>query len=451
MLRSCTASRILFYILICTAFLFLEMPISYSQNLMVPRAYAQDLSLAISPSDIIRVRILKSRPEIFISGFGLRVQGDTVNLQSEILPKKRKLHISRVSGVWTATNMSDPKQKEFYKGSELRITGDLLKINDEAAGGEQILKATDTSFDVISELNIEEYLKGVLPSEMPTQWPREALKAQAVAARSYAISIMRERASQPFHVDDTVNHQVFHLDNYIRASLEIREKIRSAIDETKGKYMAYVSGEAYKTFFHSDCGGSTEEPKFVWASTPHNGIVKDERCAINPKSAWSAHIARDELNKILSEYVRSVQRTQRPQNIQSESGSQISQASQISKISQISINSSTISGRIDELLIHFQKESESSNSTISSPTAHSISYPIKGQIFRKLFGFNRVKSTNFIFALTDRGLDLQGRGHGHGAGMCQKGARFMALAGSNYEQILKRYYPNATIGVTVSR
>ncbi|MCB0379592.1 MAG: hypothetical protein KDD33_13965, partial [Bdellovibrionales bacterium] len=70
---------------------------------------------------------------------------------------------------------------------------------------------------------------------------------------------------------------------------------------------------------------------------------------------------------------------------------------------------------------------------------------LNSQDFRRLFGYDRVKSTNFELTFSDNGLDLKGRGHGHGAGMCQKGARFMALAGANFFDILKRYYPNARI------
>ncbi|MCB0350635.1 MAG: SpoIID/LytB domain-containing protein, partial [Bdellovibrionales bacterium] len=231
----------------------------------------------IESQDKIRVRIFKARNEIFISGFGLRIQGEDLVIPNEILPKNKKLRVLRVPEGWSVTNISDPTQKDLYKGDRLRISGDLLKIENEAAAGDQLLIASGAKFDLISELDLEYYLKGVLPSEMPVQWPRESLKAQAVAARSYAMSIMAERSREPYHVDDTTHHQVFHLENYAGADLAAREKVEAAIAGTKGVYLTHSNGDPYKTFFHSDCGGSTEEPKFVWAVGEKNGTVKDER------------------------------------------------------------------------------------------------------------------------------------------------------------------------------
>ncbi len=127
----------------------------------------------IDTQDKIRVRVLKSVQEVSVAGYGLRLHSGEVFIYDEILPKLKKIHISRADNSWLVVNVSDPTQRELFSGDQLRITGDLLKINGESAAGEQILMAKNIKFDLISELDIEAYLKGVLPSEMPIQWPRE--------------------------------------------------------------------------------------------------------------------------------------------------------------------------------------------------------------------------------------------------------------------------------------
>ncbi|OFZ12051.1 MAG: hypothetical protein A2Z20_07415 [Bdellovibrionales bacterium RBG_16_40_8] len=104
------------------------------------------------------------------------------------------------------------------------------------------------------------------------------------------------------------------------------------------------------------------------------------------------------------------------------------------QISDITVASYTDSDRVRELLIYFWSEKNGEEFRA-----------LNAQAFRELFGFNRIKSTYFTINFSANGLELSGRGHGHGVGMCQTGARVMAAAGAKFTDILKRYYPHAEL------
>jgi len=318
--------------------------------------------------------------------------------------------------------------------------------------------------DKIETLDVDEYLRGVLPSEMPSHWPMDALKAQAVAARSYVRSVMRERAGEIYHVDDSVMHQVYNLRNYLGADIGIREKIDRAIEETKGQYLVDEKSRPYKAYYHSDCGGTTEDPHRVWGDalasevSPSErsesgsvsrmfleklkvraaGVIRDKGCALNTKNFWTTEIPLSELAyRLLGDENRV-------------------------HVSGVRIVSRTPSGRIADLDISFiplsnsfmpepgfshtlkqRKQFMPEPGFSQAPTVvHQI---LSAQDFRRIFGFNRIRSTNFKFRLAKNFLKLYGRGYGHGVGLCQHGARLMALSGSSYVSILKHYYPGARL------
>jgi stage II sporulation protein D len=368
----------------------------------------------------------------------LRLEGV---IHSDILPRRSTWQVSRFDGVWRINNQEISRE---VKTTELLFTGEDLKVNGEGAGEElRLMPGKHEGFDVVTALDLERYLKGVLPSEMPAKWPIEALKAQAVASRTYAMNIREERAQEKFHVDDTVHHQVYSIEKFLAVNQADREKVERAISETSGQVMRDQSGRVYKTFFHSDCGGVTEDPKNVWGVGSPLGRVRDERCAVNPLSEWSIEVSHTELEKKLR--------------------GEFGLASQ-SRLASLQVGSRTESGRVHELLFHFSgiNSSAGDKANVASRTvgefltgplamaAEMGMRALNAQDFRKFFGFNRVKSTQFsIEPMAGSGPStkylVRGRGHGHGVGMCQKGARFMALAGSDHRAILDRYYPKANL------
>ncbi len=271
----------------------------------------------------------------------------------------------------------------------------------------------------IVKIELEQYLRGVLPSEMPARWPIEALKAQAVAARTYVLRQMSLRKNASFDVDSTVLDQVYDIENYNRLNAGLRARIDQALRETAGLHLSDHRGRIRPAYFHADCGGEPEQAKNVWGeerdlqflnvSTIFSVTEKDTYCSENASNQWSHQISKAELNSKIRRRFRlpssdeivnfSVTRSQEQSRVQT-------------------VNFELRSGRVIE---------------------------INSQIFRELYGFSKVKSTIFQYEFSSTALALRGKGYGHGVGLCQSGARFMAEDGADFMTILQKYYPQAII------
>jgi stage II sporulation protein D len=368
-------------------------------------AIAIKMPAASSTEQLIRVRTHQRQISVAVAGFGLKINGQ--RLFNSVLPKKTNLKISFRKGQWV---IGAPVNKTLPDES-LVIDGDFMRANNTPVADRLVLiQSSKTKFDVISELSLDDYLKGVLPSEMPMRWPLESLKAQVVASRSYALSQIRVHEGENFHLDDSVMHQVFSWANYLNASQADQVKIIQALDETRGEVLQEADGSAYMAYFHSDCGGHTEEPNAVWGNGKKNGTVRDEHCALNTKSAWQEEIGRDEFGKNLATYLH------------------VAEAKPLESIENGTLSPS---GRVQTLLIAFEGESQK--------------HVISGQALRQIFGFSRIKSTNFQFQLHPTSISFSGRGSGHGVGLCQQGSKYMAMAGADHREILHRYYPKAKL------
>jgi stage II sporulation protein D len=373
--------------------------------------------MALSParaleSPLIRVRTQREQDKAMISGFGVRLNGRQIT--KTILPKRVSLQIESEEGQWHVRGLGlagDAEVLHLPMG-ELEISGDDLKVNGQLAPDQIVLaRSADgdgDQFDVILELALEDYLKGVLPSEMPSRWPIESLKAQAVASRSYALNEIRVRHNEPFHVDDSILHQVFNWSKYLSASSSDQEKIRKILSETEGQILVDDSGAPLKAYFHSDCGGHTEEPANVWGDSPKFGTVADSYCALNRKGQWTEEISRKEFSRLLAQ--------------QFELGPE-------AEVTSIKIASLSSSGRVLNLKIGFRKG--------VTPLL------ISAQNLRQIVGFTRLKSTHFRVETLGSTFRFSGRGNGHGVGLCQHGAKSLALAGADSSSILKHYYPSA--------
>ncbi len=125
--------------------------------------------------------------------------------------------------------------------------------------GELVLLPTESGIDTINRLSLEDYLRGVVPAEMPASWPAEALKAQTLASRTYAVWQARSRAGERYDVDDTTRYQV-----YLGANAE-RDNVNQLIDATAGQVVMY-NGRIAQTYFFSTCAGWTENNEDVWTS-----------------------------------------------------------------------------------------------------------------------------------------------------------------------------------------
>ncbi len=251
---------------------------------------------------------------------------------------------------------------------------------------------------VINEIDLEEYLYGVLKMEVDPGWPADALRAQAVAARTLALYSLNRFASEGYDVRATTDTQV-----YGGVTAE-DPRTTTAVDETRGEVMTY-QGRPIFAAYHSDSGGYTESSEFVWGGRyPYLKGVPDPYSTGAPNHEW---IVRMDL-RAFEDRLRRAGRM-------------------VSDVSGIDVTEVTPSGRVG---------------TVRITGAHGA-LMLKGNDLRAILGADLLRSTLFIVRL---GPDEQpiveflGRGSGHGVGLSQWGARGMAAAGRTYQEILSYYY-----------
>lgn len=249
----------------------------------------------------------------------------------------------------------------------------------------------------VKTMLMEDYITGTVAAEMPASFDSEALKAQAVCARTYAFRKLLEHKQYPGQADlsDDINTcQAFISEDefYQRhpGAGPLYKKVQQAVKTTRGEIMLY-HGEPIDALYHSTCGGKTESAVHVWGKdVPYLHSVKCRYCR--------------ESNHYASVQVFSVQDLNRSLDIPDGRPT-------------IKITDYTPSGRIKKVVIN-DKE-------------------LSGEKLRHLL---RLPSTWCGFKVDASGVEIRSRGYGHGLGLCQYGANGMAKEGRDYHQILEKYY-----------
>jgi stage II sporulation protein D len=267
----------------------------------------------------------------------------------------------------------------------------------------EIRRTASGRLTVINELDLEEYLYGVVRGEMDPRWPTEALRAQAVAARSLAVVGSGRFAAEGYDVRSTTDSQV-----YGGVAAE-DSRTTAAVDATRGLVIMHGGRPAFAAF-HADSGGATESSEYVWGSAaPHLRGVSDPFSQDAPRHRWTLRLEFGAIEAHL-------QRAGRP----------------IYGLQRIEVAAISPSGRA---------------ATVRLVTATGA-IDVRGTEFRAAIGLGTVRSTLFTVRHLpgEAAVELSGRGSGHGVGMSQWGARGMALAGHSHDQILRYYYTGITVG-----
>lgn len=277
----------------------------------------------------------------------------------------------------------------------------FLAVDGRPFRGElEIRRGANGGLLAINILDLEDYLQGVVREEVPVTWPLEALKAQAVVARTYAVYQMRQGAGAPFHLRATVMSQVY-------GGLG-REDSRAtwAVLETRGLVLM-LRGQVIASFYHACSGGQTEDgdqvfgPEFVYlVGQP------DEFSGECPHDRWADLLPAAEVRRALQS-----------------AGFAVGQIRDIEPLDR------TRTGRVGRLrIVHTGGVLE-----------------MEAKRFRLIVGPEVVRSTLFDVSV-ERGLvTFTGRGWGHGVGMSQWGGRGMAERAYGFADILKYYYPHASL------
>lgn len=281
----------------------------------------------------------------------------------------------------------------------IKSHGPPIIFNNHKYSGEFVVsKSSDGKILVVNKLPLEEYLVGIVASEMPANWPIEAIKAQAVTARTYAI-YQRSGKNGDYDLEATVLDQVYE-------GIPANEgNVRQAVEETSGATLSY-HGKPFKSFFHSLCGGQTESAQNVWGDKNLFPTIKDEYCLRAPNSKWMYVISKPKL---------------------------------ASKLNNSGFPATTITS--------IEIESRKDNPRVATITigTGTQTFFLQGSDFRKIVGYNQLRSTWFNASMSGDTITFSGRGYGHGVGMCQWGAKGMAEAGRSYKEILEHYYPGSKL------
>jgi stage II sporulation protein D len=277
----------------------------------------------------------------------------------------------------------------------------FILVNGKKYHGNIEISPADKGLLIVNELPLEDYLVGLINCEISSQWPMEAIKAQAVIARSYAVYQKEMRKNAIYHLESTVMDQVYD-------GCEIEDsRAGRGVKETTGEVLTY-KGNVIQAFYHSNCGGHTESSENVWGfSLPYMQGVDCSYCLATPSAKWEQTLPLNRIETLLK-----------------------GNGYQVAGLLDIRTGRKNRSGRVTDLTLMSAK----GRLTVSAVN------------FRKIIGYTVIKSTNFEARIVGDDAVFTGIGYGHGVGLCQWGAKQRAGDGFDYREILSYYYPGTRLG-----
>ena len=315
-----------------------------------------------------------------------------------------------LGGRSTQVKLSLGKSGLFLDGKPLdrdvaTVTGSLLKLAGHSYRGALEVRFTTykgkAEMLVVHPLELEMYVTGIVSSELPRGWPLGAYQAQAVAARTFAVTQKYRRLDLPYHMESSVLDQVYHGVEREHGLAEEAARTTRGLVLTSKRHLA-------QTYFHAACGGSTESALEGWGTSidylPGSPCGKCMSAGTN-RANWRVSIKRKDLDKAFAGLAGG-------------------------PISAVKIIARTDSKRVKKVELQSGKKRK----------------VITGADFRRLLGWSVVWSTQIdSVTLTKTEFVVLGRGSGHGVGLCQWGAKGFAEGGASFDDILRRYYPGADL------
>jgi len=272
------------------------------------------------------------------------------------------------------------------------------------------VRGQSDSLILVLSMPMEDYVAAVLAGESGNFQSDEALKAMAVAVRTYAVHFRGRHQSEHFDFCDTTHCQDLHFS-------AVTDRQRSAVEATEGELL-WFQGSPAATYYHQNCGGTTAAVNEVWPQTNANYLAAhpDPYCQRSEHARWESRISKSDLRSALLK-----------------SGVQIP-----ADWKSLQVESHSQSGRVQ--LIEVTGKDDKPEMKLSAST-------LRFAVDRAL-GWNQIKSD--FYQLKDSGNEIlfSGRGSGHGVGLCQEGADAMGMQGKSYREILAFYFPGTRLGVS---
>lgn len=361
-----------------------------------PEPPPQDPQTKASPSDVtVRVLLAEKQKSALIKHTG-RVYVYTLNLD-------KKYKVSPPGTLSVKALGAGKIQVGTLQAAQTIVlepaTGMLLEWNKNAYSGKIYIIPAGNTFHLVEHAPLETYLYGVLPYEMSHSWPIEALKAQAVAARTYTLKTLEGVKNKNFDVFSDVRSQMY------KGGGKQYDSVKKAVDETRGEVLSYQD-KLFFTYYHANCGGGTDDVRSWNPGAQSIKPLSGASCKYDSHSkshSWQMNISHAKVET----YAKSVGLS--------------------GNLKSIKIARKTDTGRATNLTL------KTSKGTKTVPCGK----------FRLATGIRSCKITKLSVRRND--VHFEGKGYGHGVGMCQDGANGMAKSGKNYKKILKNYYPGAEL------
>ena len=285
-----------------------------------------------------------------------------------------------------------------------------LDLQSAIRNPQSAIKVRSVSENVTRELPLEEYLVGVLAAESSVEDEIEALKAQAVVSRAFALKNLRRHAREGFDFCSTTHCQRF---TFPKTKGAVNGAARRAVEGTAGVILNDSLGNVVDAYFHAACGGITANIETLWGAPAPSYLlgVRDDFCATMPHRRWAQKIPANQLAKAL----QSDERT----NVGA-------------RLVSITITKRDATGRAEALTIEGSRRR-----------------PIRGWDFKlivgRALGWQMIKSSRFEVSRAGDDFVFRGSGFGHGLGLCQEGAHVAARRGMSHRQILNHYFPGTRL------
>jgi stage II sporulation protein D len=268
------------------------------------------------------------------------------------------------------------------------------------------LKKSPGALIVIATMPLEKYVERVLMAESGDFHNAEALKAMAIAARTYAKRFAGHHALEGFDFCDSTHCQAL----YWKAP---KAEVRSAVEATQGEILLY-HGRVVATYYHQNCGGTLAAAEEAWpqVSEPYLAPHADPFCLTSGGLRWQATLSREQIERALQ-----ASGVHTPQGWQ-----------------RLEVDRRSASGRVHAVVF-----------LGGVPDRFSVSASSFRFAVNRLYGWNNIRSDLYKVANSDQQVIFSGHGAGHGVGLCQAGAEEMAREGKSYREILNFYYPNTEL------
>lgn len=371
----------------------------------VPAAPKADKASAVAaqPAEqapLLRIGLTSGQPSVTVVAGG-RAEARTESAKPVALTATASYEIRWQNGAFLVGREKLRGEILIIRPSDKPDEG--LALDGRRYRGALELRHRGAGLTAVNIVPVDDYLLSVVPEEMPTNWPAEALKAQSIAARSFALKSRGRHAAEGYDLCTTTHCQLY------KGIASEKTASTAAVRATRGEVLTY-GGQPIEALFHTDSGGMTESSEDVWGNPiPYLRAVRDTPLGTMP---WTKTMSTAALEQKLAAKGHAIGRLR---------------AIELSPLAVgRAAKDRTASGRVKAMTV----------------TGTKGSVTLSGTAWRSLLG---LKSTLFSAKLTKDSVTFTGFGAGHGLGISQWGAERLAETGKSYDDILHHYYTGVTL------